>query len=249
MQNAQEGLCQEERVMGVESAFSRQGTLLGPEALKRLQRSRVAVFGLGGVGGHAAEALVRCGVGAVALVDKDTYTESNLNRQLFATTETMGVPKVKAAAKRLSSINPQVELELYEFAYTPDTESRMDLTEYDYILDCIDMVTGKLAIIEGAYRAGIPVISAMGAGNKLDPTAFRVADIYETSVCPLARIMRRELKKRGVERLKVVYSTEPPMPAVPDRDGRPVPGSVAFVPPVMGLIMAGEAVKDLCGIN
>lgn len=233
----------------MESAFSRQEPLLGPEALGLLKNSRVAVFGLGGVGGHAAEALVRCGVGTVALVDKDTYTVSNLNRQLFATTETMGVPKVRAAAKRLSSINPQVELELYELAYTPDTESRIDLTGYDYILDCIDMVTGKLAIIQRAYRAGIPVISAMGAGNKLDPTAFRVADIYETSVCPLARIMRRELKKRGVERLKVVYSTEPPMPAAPDGEGRPVPASVSFVPPVMGLIMAGEAVKDLCGLN
>lgn len=233
----------------MESPFERQELLLGPGSLERLKACRAAVFGLGGVGGHAAEALVRCGVGAVALVDKDTYSVSNLNRQLFATTETIGKPKVEAAAERLRLINPGVELELHELAYTPDTADRLDFTRYDYILDCIDMVTGKLAIIERAYKAGIPVISAMGAGNKLDPAAFRVADIYETSVCPLARVMRRELKKRGVERLKVVCSTEPPI-AVPAGAGeKPVPGSVAFVPPAAGLIMAGEAVKDMCGVN
>lgn len=233
----------------MENAFSRQEPLLGPGALERLQSSRVAVFGLGGVGGHAAEALVRCGVGSVALIDKDAYTVSNLNRQLFATADTMGKSKVEAAAERLRLINPGAKLEAYELAYTPDTADRLDFTRYDYILDCIDMVTGKLAIIERAYRLGIPVISAMGAGNKLDPTAFRVADIYETSVCPLARVMRRELRKRGVERLKVVYSTEPPLPPALDGEGDPVPGSVAFVPPVMGLIMAGEAVKDICGVR
>lgn len=233
----------------METPFERQNLLLGPEALKRLQASRVAVFGLGGVGGHAAEALVRCGVGAVALVDKDTYEVSNLNRQLFATEETVGMPKVEAAAQRLRLINPEVELETYHLSYTPDTAGQLDFTRYDYILDAIDMMTGKLAIIERAYRGGVPIISAMGAGNKLDPTAFRVADIYETSVCPLARVMRRELKKRGVERLKVVYSQEPPIPVLAGEEQKPVPGSVAFVPPVAGLIMAGEAIKDLCCIN
>ena len=233
----------------METPFERQNLLLGPDALKRLQSSRVAVFGLGGVGGHAAEALVRCGVGAVALVDKDTYAVSNLNRQLFATRETIGMPKVEAAAQRLRLINPGVELETYHMAYTPDTAGKLDFTRFNYILDAIDMVTGKLAIIERAYKEGVPVISAMGAGNKLDPTAFRVADIYETSVCPLARVMRRELRKRGVERLKVVYSQEPPIPVPAGIGEKPIPGSVAFVPPVAGLIMAGEAVKDLCGLK
>lgn len=233
----------------MESPFEREELLLGPQALERLGTCRAAVFGLGGVGGHAAEALVRCGVGSVALVDGDVYARSNLNRQLFATAETIGKPKVEAAAERLRLINPEAELEPHYFNYTPDTAGRLDFSRYDYILDCIDMVTGKLAIIERAYRAGIPIISAMGAGNKLDPTAFRVADVYETSVCPLSRVMRRELKKRGVERLKVVYSTEPPVSAARGAGEKPVPGSVAFVPPVMGLIMAGEAVKDLCGLK
>lgn len=232
----------------MDDRFEREARLLGREAVERLGRARVAVFGLGGVGGQAAEALVRCGVGALALVDKDTYAVSNLNRQIFATAETVGMPKTQAAAQRLKLINPEAELELYHMAYTPDTAGRLDFARYDYILDCIDMVTGKLAIIEWACREGVPVISAMGAGNKLDPTAFKVADIYETSVCPLARVMRRELRKRGVERLKVVYSTEPPIPPSPGAGEEPVPGSVAFVPPVMGLIMAGEAVRDLCGI-
>lgn len=248
MQNAQEGLCAQE-VMTAETPYERQEPLLGPQSLSKLRAARAAVFGLGGVGGSATEALARSGIGSLALIDKDTYSVSNLNRQLFATTETIGTPKVEAAAERLRLINPGIELELHRLSYTPDTAGQLDFTRYDYILDCIDMVTGKLAIIERAYRLGVPVISAMGAGNKLDPTAFRAADIYETSVCPLARVMRRELKKRGVERLKVVYSTEPPMPAALDGDGKPIPGSVAFVPPVMGLIMAGEAVKDICGVK
>ncbi len=248
MQNAQEGLCAQEGLR-VETPFERQGLLLGDGALHKLKAARIAVFGLGGVGGSAAEALARCGVGALALVDKDAYSVSNLNRQIFAVAETVGMPKVEAAAKRLRAINPELELELHELAYTPDTEDQLDFTGFDYILDCIDMVTGKLAIIQRAYKLGIPTISAMGAGNKLDPTAFRVADIYETSVCPLARVMRRELKKRGVERLKVAYSTEPPIAVPAGAWEKPVPGSVSFVPPVMGMIMAGEAVKDICGVN
>ena len=245
MQNAQEGLCAQEGLR-VETPFERQGLLLGDGALHKLKAARIAVFGLGGVGGSAAEALARCGVGALALVDKDAYSVSNLNRQIFAVAETVGMPKVEAAAKRLRAINPELE---HELAYTPDTEEQLDFTGFDYILDCIDMVTGKLAIIQRAYKLGIPTISAMGAGNKLDPTAFRVADIYETSVCPLARVMRRELKKRGVERLKVAYSTEPPIAVPAGAWEKPVPGSVSFVPPVMGMIMAGEAVKDICGVN
>lgn len=233
----------------MEQAFEREEMLLGPAALERLQKSRVAVFGLGGVGGHAAEALARCGVGALDLIDGDEYSVTNLNRQLFATMETIGRAKVDAAAERLRRINPYIKIEIHKLAYTPQTAGTLDFSRYDYVLDAIDMVTGKLAIIERAYREGIPVVSAMGAGNKLDPTAFRVADIYETSICPLARVMRRELKRRGVERLKVVYSTEPPA-ALPCAPGdKPTPGSVAFVPPVVGLIMAGEAVKDLAGIG
>lgn len=229
------------------SIFEREALLLGREGIERLQKARVAVFGLGGVGGHAAEALARCGVGALALIDGDCYAPSNLNRQLFATTATLGQPKVEAAAERLRLINPGIGIETYPLAYTPATAGALDFSRYDYIVDAIDMVTGKLAIIERAYREGVPVISAMGAGNKLDPTAFRVADIYETSICPLARVMRRELKKRGVEHLKVVYSQEVPR-SVPTAVGeKPIPGSVAFVPPVAGLIMAGEVVKDLTG--
>ena len=233
----------------METAFAREELLLGQEALKRLQKARVAVFGLGGVGGHAAEVLVRCGVGAVDLIDGDVYSPSNLNRQLFATTATLGMPKVQAAGERLRAINPAAEIDEHPFFYTPHTAGRLDFARFDYILDCIDMVTGKLAIIQRAVEEGVPMVSAMGAGNKLDPTAFRVADVYETSVCPLARVMRRELKKRGVPRLKVVYSQEPPRAGPPSLGERPLPGSVAFVPSVAGLIMAGEAVKDLTGVG
>lgn len=231
----------------MDSMLDREELLLGRAAVERLQRARVAVFGLGGVGGHAAEALARCGVGALDLIDGDRYSLSNLNRQLFATTETIGQAKVDAAAKRLALINPHIKIDKHALAYTPQTARALDFSRYDYILDAIDMVTGKLAIIERASREGIPVISAMGAGNKLDPTAFRVADIYETSVCPLARVMRRELKRRGVERLKVVYSTEAPLELPCAPGDKPIPGSVAFVPSVVGLIMAGEVVKDLAG--
>lgn len=227
----------------METPFAREELLLGKEGLERLRKARIAVFGLGGVGGHAAEALVRCGVGAVELVDGDVYSVTNLNRQLFATTATLGMPKVRAAGERLRSIAPEAEIVEHPFFYTPDTADKLDFARFDYILDCIDMVTGKLAIIERACREGVPIISAMGAGNKLDPAAFRAADIYETSVCPLARVMRRELRRRGIERLRVVYSQEEP------RSTPEAPGSVSFVPPVVGLIMAGEAVKELTGIH
>lgn len=233
----------------METAFAREEMLLGQEALERLQKARVAVFGLGGVGGHAAEALVRCGVGAVELIDGDVYSLTNLNRQLFASTDTLGMSKVQAAGERLRAINPGAEIGEHPFFYTPDTADQLDFTEFDYILDCIDMVTGKLAIIERACREGVPIISAMGAGNKLDPTAFRTADIYETSVCPLARVMRRELGRRGVKHLKVVYSPEEPAPCArledPPPGRRSVPGSVSWVPPAAGVLLGGAAVMEL----
>lgn len=235
------------------NAFSRTELLLGSEAMTKLKNSRVAVFGIGGVGGYAAEALARSGVGALELIDNDVFTVTNLNRQLHATLKTLGKNKAVAAAERIAEINPEAQVRAREVFYMPETAAEFDFGEYDYIVDAIDTVTGKLALIENAAAAGTPIISSMGAGNKLDPTAFRVADIYETSVCPLAKVMRRELKKRGIERLKVVYSAEPPIaPAQCDDESLPaarrqIPGSTAFVPSVVGLIMAGEVVKDLTG--
>jgi len=246
--------------------FSRTELLLGQEAVERLASARVAVFGLGGVGGCAAEALVRSGLGAIDLVDDDKLCLTNLNRQIFALHSTVGQYKADAAAARLLDINPDLRLCCHRVFYGPDTAAQFDFSQYDYVVDAIDTVTGKLALVMQARDSGVPIISAMGAGNKLDPTAFRVADIYETAVCPLARVMRRELRRRGVDRLKVVYSREEPR--APAYDGaescrtgcvcppgsarlcsqrRQVPGSSAFVPPVMGLIIAAEVVKDLTG--
>ena len=238
----------------METPFSRTELLLGAEAMTRLRASRVAVFGIGGVGGHAAEALVRSGVGAIDLVDSDQVSVSNLNRQLFALRSTIGMDKVDAAKARLLDINPELIVRTHKCFFLPETADQFDFAAFDYILDCIDTVTGKLQLAEAAHRAGTPIISSMGAGNKLDPTAFEVADIYKTSVCPLARIMRKELRKRGIPALKVVYSREEAMEplekAEPDRQGRrALPGSVAFVPPVAGLIMAGEVVKDLTEVR
>ena len=224
--------------------------LLGSEGLERLRRAHVAVFGLGGVGGHAAEALLRCGVGTLTLVDRDCVSVSNLNRQLFATAETVGMPKVEAAALRLRAINPGAKLILRRESYLPDTASSFPLESYDYIIDAVDTVTAKLELAVRAQAAGTPIISCMGTGNKLDPTAFEVSDISKTSVCPLARVMRKELIKRGVKKLKVVWSRETPMQPLcsggePDPGRRAVPGSVAFVPAAAGLILAGEVVKDI----
>ena len=237
--------------------FSRTELLLGREGMERLARARVAVFGLGGVGGYAVEALVRSGVGALELIDSDHVTLTNLNRQILATHETLGRYKADAARARALSINPQADVTARTVFYGPDTAGEFDFTRYDYVVDAIDTVTGKLALIQAAQAAGTPVISCMGAGNKLDPTAFRVADIYETSVCPLARVMRKELKRRGVKRLKVVYSQE--VPRNPEGDlyqaslegevRRQVPGSNAFVPAAAGLILAGEVVRDLSGVG
>lgn len=223
----------------MEHPFSRTELLLGRDGVKRLQDASVAVFGIGGVGGYAVEALARSGVGRLHLIDHDKVSVSNLNRQIIAVTSTIGRYKVDAAKERILDINPKAEVYAYRTFYMPDTAEEFDFTQYDYVVDAIDTVTGKLAIIMQAKQVGVPVISSMGAGNKLDASAFEVADIYQTSVCPLAKVMRRELKKRGVESLKVVYSKEPPVSSE-----RP-PGSTAFVPAAAGLILAGEVVKDL----
>ncbi len=240
--------------------FQRTRLLLGDGAMEKLARSRVAVFGLGGVGGYAAEALARTGVGALELIDGDRVTLSNLNRQILGLESTLGVFKTQAAKERISEINPGCKVTIKTTFFLPSSDDGFNFEEYDYVIDAIDTVAGKLAIIARARAAGTPVISAMGAGNKLDPTAFKVADIYSTSVCPLAKVMRRELKKMGVESLKVVYSEEEPKKRDPSpelsenpstQEGgfvpskKATPGSVAFVPPVMGLILAGEVIKDL----
>lgn len=227
--------------------FSRTAILLGEENLEKLKRARVAVFGVGGVGGYVVEALARSGVGALDLIDKDTVSESNINRQIIALHSTVGRYKTEVAAERARDINPDICVRVHNTFYLPETAAQFDFSRYDYVVDAIDTVSGKIAIVEEAKKANVPVIAAMGAGNKLDPTKFEVADISKTSVCPLARVMRRELKKRGIEHLKVVYSKEEPLPSpvVDEESGKSVPGSVAFVPSVVGLILAGEVVKDL----
>lgn len=224
----------------IKEQFQRTELLLGSEAMETLRKSRVAVFGIGGVGGHVAEALVRSGTGAIDLIDNDSVCISNINRQIFATLSTVGMPKTQSAVKRLLDINPDCRITTHNIFFMPDTADMIDFTQYDYVVDAIDTITGKIEIIMRSQEAGVPVISSMGAGNKLDPTAFEVADIYKTSVCPLARVMRRELKKRGVKKLKVVYSKEQPVVSRPD-----FPASNAFVPSVAGLIIAGEVIKDL----
>ena len=240
----------------MEDRFSRSRMLLGEEAMKRLAASRVAVFGVGGVGGYVVEALARSGVGTLDLVDNDVVVLSNLNRQIIATMDTVGRDKVEVMTERVRSINPDAVVYPHKCFYLPETAEQFDFRNYDYVVDAIDTVTGKIQLILQAQAAGTPVISAMGAGNKLDPSRFEVADIYETSIDPLARVMRRELKKRGVKSLKVVYSKEEPRrPQKADNEGsgqsvsgrRATPGSLAFVPSVAGLIIAGEVVKDLCG--
>lgn len=230
--------------------FSRTELLIGREGVERLRRARVAVFGVGGVGGYAVEALARSGVGALDLIDNDTVSLTNINRQIIATHSTVGRPKVEVAAERVHDICPDTAVRAYNTFYTPETAHTFDFSVYDYIIDAIDTVSGKLSLVERAYAAHIPLISSMGAGNKLDPTAFEVADIYETSVCPLARVMRQECKKRGIPHLKVVYSKEKPLsPLASDETkgtaSRPVPGSMAFVPSVVGLVLAGEVIKEL----
>ena len=251
--------------------FSRTERLFGPAAMEKLAKSRVAVFGLGGVGGYAVEALARSGVGALDLVDDDCVSVTNLNRQILATEQTLGMAKTDAAEQRVLSVNPDCRVRKYNLFFLPETARFFDFSDYDYVVDAVDTVTAKLALIECAKAAGVPIISAMGAGNKADPTAFEVTDISKTSVCPLARVLRKELKKRGIERLKVVYSREKPLTPLPAEEERracavcpegcscpdaeqrlgaarrDVPASNAFVPGVAGLILAGEVVKDLIG--
>ena len=233
--------------------FSRTQLLFGDEAMDILASSRVAVFGIGGVGGYTVEALARSGVGALDLVDDDKVCITNINRQIIALNSTIGMYKVDAAAERIHEINPDCNVTCHRMFYMPDTADKLDFSQYDYIVDAIDTVTGKIEIIMQAKSKGVPVISSMGAGNKLDPTAFEVSDIYKTSVCPLAKVMRYQLKRRNVKNLKVVYSKEEPLRSLEDMtisDGhrRAIPGSVAFSPSVAGLIIAGEVINDLAGI-
>ena len=222
--------------------------LIGNDALVKLRSSRVAVFGIGGVGGYIAYALVRAGVGALDLIDNDTVSESNINRQIIALTSTVGQLKTEVMKKRLLDINPEAEIRCINKFVLPENIYEFDFSAYSYVADAIDTVSGKLAIIEKAYSEGIPVISSMGTGNKLDPTKFEITDIYKTSVCPLARVMRYELKKRGVKKLKVLYSKEEPVKpsfAEINEKGKAIPGSISFVPPAAGLIVASEIIKDL----
>lgn len=228
--------------------FSRTRMLLGDEAMARLRAARVAVFGVGGVGGYVVEALARSGVGALDLIDNDTVALTNLNRQIFATWDTIGRPKVEVAAQRIASIQPECEVKTYQTFYLPETEQEFNFTAYDYIVDAIDTVAAKISLVLKAQKAGTPIICALGTGNKLDPTRLILGDIYETSVCPLARVMRRELRKRGVERLTVLWSEEEPIKPLPpeeETERRGLPGSSAFVPAAGGLIIAGRVVRDL----
>ena len=227
--------------------FSRTALLIGEEGVEKLKNARVAVFGIGGVGGYVVEALARSGVGALELIDKDTVSVSNINRQIIALHSTVGRYKTEVAAERAKDINPDILVTVRNTFYLPETASEFDFSSYDYVVDAIDTVSGKIALIEQAQKSGTPIISCMGAGNKLDATAFEVSDISKTSVCPLARVMRRELKKRGIDHVKVVYSKEEPREskAKDEETGKPIPASIAFVPSVAGLIIAGEVIKDL----
>jgi tRNA A37 threonylcarbamoyladenosine dehydratase len=248
--------------------FSRTELLVGKEAMERLEKSRVAVFGVGGVGGYVCEALVRSGVGSFDLVDDDKVCLTNLNRQIIATRKTVGRQKTEVMKERILEINPQADVRIHNCFFLPENADEFPFEEYDYIVDAVDTVTAKIALVMKAQEKHIPIISSMGAGNKLDASAFRVADIYKTKVCPLAKVMRRELKKRGVKKLKVVYSEELPITPLEDMaiscrtncicppgaqhkctERRAIPGSVAFVPSVAGLILAGEVVKDLAGVK
>ncbi len=231
--------------------FSRTKLLLGDAAMERLFGAKVLIFGVGGVGGFTAEALARAGVGHIGLVDSDRVSLSNINRQLLATHSTVGMLKVEAAKARILDINPKCQVTTYPVFYTPDNAQDFDLASYDYIVDAIDTVTAKLCLIERTFAAGVPIISCMGAGNKMDGTAFQVTDISKTSICPLARVMRKELKKRGIQHMKVVYSTEEALTPVGAEEEaallgkRQIPGSMPHIPGIAGLILAGEVIKDL----
>ena len=246
--------------------FSRTQLIFGKEAMDKLANSRVAVFGIGGVGGYTVEALVRSGIGAIDIIDDDKVCLTNINRQIFATRKTIGKYKVDVAEERILDINPDIKVTKHRTFYSPETASEFDFTQYDYVVDAIDTVTGKLELVENAKKCGTPIICSMGAGNKVDASAFEVTDIFKTSVCPLAKVMRYELKRRGIKHLKVVYSKEQPVKPALDMaiscrahcvcppgtarkctQRRQIPGSTAFVPSTVGLIIAGEVVKDLIG--
>lgn len=225
--------------------FSRTELLIGNEGIKKLQEAKVAIFGIGGVGSFVVEALARAGVGNFILVDKDTIDLTNLNRQIIATTKTIGKPKVEVAKDRILDINPNAKVEIFQEFFMPDSKGILD-EKVDYIIDAVDTVTAKIELVVRAHRLNIPIISCMGTGNKLDPTKFEVVDIYDTIVCPLAKVMRKELKNRGIEKLKVVYSKEEPIHVKQNiNEGKQVPGSISFVPSVAGLIVAGEVIKDI----
>lgn len=229
--------------------FSRTELLIGSEAVGKLKNSHIAVFGIGGVGGYIAEALARSGVGKLDIFDNDTVSLTNINRQIIATHKTIGMPKVEAMKQRIADINPSAQVNAYQTFYMPENSSEFDFSKYDYIADAVDTVTAKIEIAVQAQKCGTPLISSMGAGNKLNPAMFEVSDIYKTSVCPLAKVMRRELKARGIKKLKVVYSKEQPLKPAGETEEIPVkravPGSTAFVPSVAGLIMASEIIKDI----
>ena len=248
--------------------FSRTELLLGKEAMEKLKNARVAVFGIGGVGGYVCEALVRSGIGAFDLIDDDKVCLTNLNRQIIATRKTVGKYKTDVMRERILEINPDASVQTYKCFFLPENAAEFPFEKYDYIVDAIDTVTAKIALVMKAQEKNVPIISSMGAGNKLDASQFRVADIYKTKVCPLAKVMRRELKKRGVKKLKVVYSEEKPIRPMEDvsiscrtnciclpgakhkcTERRDIPGSVAFVPSVVGMILAGEVIKDLCAVE
>ena len=229
------------------NAFIRSSYLLGTDGMNKLANSKVAIFGIGGVGSYAAEALARTGIGSLVLIDYDTIDVTNINRQIHATPKTVGLPKVDVMRDRLLEINPELTIKVVQKRYTKDTKQEFLDSSFDYIIDAIDMISSKIDLVTSSLEMGIPIISSMGAGNKLDPTAFMVSDIYNTRVCPLARVMRNELRKRGVKALKVVYSAEEPIDVnLGDVDRRKaIPGSVSFVPSVAGLILAGEVIKDI----
>ncbi|MBR1832568.1 MAG: tRNA threonylcarbamoyladenosine dehydratase [Ruminiclostridium sp.] len=228
--------------------FARTRLLFGNEALRKLSEARVALFGVGGVGGYAAEALARSGIGAIDIIDNDTVAESNINRQIIALHSTVGMYKTDAAAARIHDINPDCKVTGHKIFFLPENKELLDFRQFDYVIDAIDTVSGKLAVIECARAAGVPVISSMGTGNKTNPSCLTIADIFETSVCPLARVMRHECRKRGIDKLKVVYSAEEPrtpQETETSANGKPVPGSTAFVPPTAGLLIASEVVRYL----
>lgn len=229
--------------------FQRTAGLIGEEAVLRLSRARVAVFGIGGVGGHAVEALVRAGVGALDLVDNDTVSESNINRQIIALHSTVGRPKTEVAAERARDINPDVKITTHNTFFLPENADTFDFSAYDYVIDAIDTVNAKMELYRRANAAGVPLIAAMGTGNKLDPTALRVSDIYKTEGCPLARTVRGLCRREGIKKLKVVYSPEPPAGATFADNGRHAPSSISFVPAAAGLLLAATVIKELCEIK